>query len=94
MPKGGEHGLEFQEHRILSGANDVREHSSCVMVERMPEPPFGRFGPDATPHFIYFSGALWPDAHGVGAWTRREHRGVEGLKRGNFFLTRRSPSWD
>ena len=60
-------GAEFQERRILPGANDVREHSSRVMVDRMPQPPRGRFGPDKTPHFIQLGGALWPDAHGADA---------------------------
>ena len=50
--KGGEQSLEFQEHRILTGAEDVREHSARVMIERMPQPPRPRFGPDITPHFI------------------------------------------
>ena len=36
--KGGEQGLEFQEHRILPGADDVREHSPGAMVKRMPQP--------------------------------------------------------
>jgi hypothetical protein len=31
-------------------------------IERMPEPPLGRFGPDETPHFIQLDGALWPVA--------------------------------
>ena len=65
--KGGEQGLEFQEHRILPGAHDIREHSPRVMIERMPQPPRGRFGPDETPHFIQLGCALWSDADGAGA---------------------------
>jgi hypothetical protein len=41
------------------------------MINRMPEPPLRRLGPDETPHFIHFGGALWADADGIGAWTRR-----------------------
>jgi hypothetical protein len=32
------------------------------MIDRMPEPPLGRFGPNETPHFIQLDGALWPAA--------------------------------
>ena len=60
--KGGEQGAEFQEHRILAGADDVREHSARVMIKCMPEPPLGRFGPNETPHFIQLNGARWPAA--------------------------------
>jgi hypothetical protein len=28
-----------------------------VMIDRMPQPPCGRFGPDETPHFIELGGA-------------------------------------
>lgn len=68
--QGGKHGLELQEHRILPGTHDIREHSPCVMIERMPEPPLGRFAPDETPPFIHFGGALWSEADGAGAWRR------------------------
>ena len=60
--KGGEQGLEFQEHGLLPGANDVRKHSPRVMINRMPQPPRPLFGPDETLHFIHFGGALWSDA--------------------------------
>ena len=60
--KGSEQGLEFQEHRILAGADDVREHSARVMIERMPQLALSRFGADITPHFIQLDGALWPAA--------------------------------
>ena len=59
--QGGEQGLEFQEHRILPGTHHIGQYSPRVMVNRMPEPPLGRFGPDETPHFIQLDGALWPD---------------------------------
>jgi len=58
-------GAEFQECRILPGANDVCEHSSRAMIDRMPQPPRSCFGPDITPHFIDFDCALWPDAPGA-----------------------------
>jgi hypothetical protein len=53
---------EFQKHRILPGADDIRQQSPRVMVNRMPEPPRPRFGPHETPHFIELDGALWPAA--------------------------------
>ena len=62
--KRGEQGTEFQEHGILPGAHDVREHAPRAMIKRMPEPPRGRFGPDETPHFIEFGCAIWSDADG------------------------------
>ena len=65
--KGGEQGLEFQEHRILTGSYDIREHSPCVMIDRMPQPPCPLFGPDKTPHFIQLGCALWSAADGAGA---------------------------
>jgi hypothetical protein len=93
--KGDEQGLEFQEHRILTGADDIREYSPGAMVKRMPQPPCTLFGADKTPHLIQLGGALWADADGVGAWTRRgQQRGVDVSKRGDFFLTRRLRSWD
>ena len=65
--QGGEQGLEFQEHRILPGTHDIREHSPCVMIKRMPEPSLGIFIADETPRFIQLGGALWSDADGAGA---------------------------
>jgi hypothetical protein len=52
---------------VFPGANDVREHSAGAMIERMPQPPCPRFGPDKTPHFIQLGGARWPDADGADA---------------------------
>jgi hypothetical protein len=93
--QGGEQGAEFEEPRVLPGTDDVREHSAWVMSDRLPQPPRGRLGAAETPHFLHFGGAPWSDANGGGAWARRrEHRGGDGLKRGDFFLTRRSRSWD
>src|SRR5262245_51388381 len=62
-PKGGEQGLEFQEHRIPPGTEDVGKYSPGVMIDCMPEPPFLLFGADETPHFIELSCALGSDAH-------------------------------
>ena len=69
--QGGEQGLEFQEHCILAGTHHKGQYSPGVMIDRMPQPPLGRFGPDETPHFIHFGGALWLGADGGGAWTRK-----------------------
>ena len=60
--KGGQEGLEFQDHHLLPGANDIREHSPRVMINRMPQPPCPRFGADDTPHFIERGGAPCWDA--------------------------------
>jgi hypothetical protein len=60
--KGGEQGLEFQEHRILPGANDVRKHAPGVMINRLPQPPRLRFGTDETPHFLHRGGVFWQGA--------------------------------
>ena len=49
-------------NRILPGTNDICECSARVMIDRMPQPPRPRFGPDITPHFIQLDGALWPAA--------------------------------
>ena len=57
--KGGEHSVELQEHRILMGAEDIREHSLREMINRMPEPSSSSFGPDEIPHFIEFGCATW-----------------------------------
>ena len=65
--QGGEQGLEFQEHRILPGTHYISKYSPCVMIQCMPQPPFSRFGPDETPHFIHFDGAPWMDADCAGA---------------------------
>ena len=65
--QGGEQGLEFQEQRILPGAHHIGQYSPDVMIQRMPEPPLGRFGPDETPPFIHFGGAPWMDADGADA---------------------------
>jgi hypothetical protein len=59
--QGGEQDFEFQEHRILAGTHHISQDSPRVMIDRMPQPPLGRFGPDITPHFIELDGALWPD---------------------------------
>lgn len=66
-PKGSQQGAEFQELRILPGANDVREHFPCAMIKRMPQPPCTLFGADETPHLIQLGGARWPDARGADA---------------------------
>jgi len=63
---GGEHGAEFQELRLLAGAHHIGKPFPRVMIDGLPEPPFGRFGPDETPHFIQLGGALWVDADGTG----------------------------
>jgi hypothetical protein len=47
--QGGEQGLEFQEHCILAGIHHLGQYSPGVMIDRMPQPPLGRFGPDETP---------------------------------------------
>ena len=57
--KGGEQSLELQEHRILPGAEDIREHSPGVRTKRMPQSPCSRFGTDETPPFIELGGAFW-----------------------------------
>jgi hypothetical protein len=62
-----EQGAEFQELRILPGADDVGEHSPRAMIKRMPEPPHGRFGTDITPHFIDFGCAFWSGVGAAGA---------------------------
>ena len=59
---GGEQGLEFQERRILAGTHHISKDSPGAMIDRMPQPPLGRFGPDESPHFIELDGALWPAA--------------------------------
>ena len=63
--KRREQGAEFQEHRILPGTHYIGEHSPCAMIDRMPQPPRGRFGADKTPHFIYLGGASCRDAGGT-----------------------------
>ena len=63
--KGGEQGAEFQTHRILPSANDVREHSPGVMVNCMPQPPCSPFSADETPHFIEFGCAARQNADGA-----------------------------
>ena len=60
--KGCEEAAKFEELRILPGTNDICECSARVMIDRMPQPPRPRFGPDITPHFIQLDGALWPAA--------------------------------
>ena len=55
-------GAEFQEHRILPGTHHISQDSPCAMIDRMPQPPLGRFGPDETPPLIQLDGALWPAA--------------------------------
>ena len=90
--KGSEQGLEFQEHRILPRADDVREHSPCAMSERMPQPSLSLFGSDKTPQFIQLGGALGPAAADAGRRGCQHEVGV--LQRGDFFLIRRSRSWD
>src|SRR5215510_14351454 len=72
--KGGEQGAQFQKLRILSGADDIREHSPRVMIKCLPEPPLSSFGPNETPHFIHFGRAPWSAAHGVGAWLRKREQ--------------------
>jgi hypothetical protein len=87
--EGCEQSLKFQEHRIFPAAHHIGQYAPGLMIDCMPQPACSRFGPDETPHFIKLGGALWPDADRVSAWTRREQRGVDVLKRGNFFLTPR-----
>ena len=55
--QGGEQSVEFQELRILPGAHHIGKHFPRVMIDRMPQPPLGLFGPDKTPHFIYLGRA-------------------------------------
>src|SRR5690349_12517211 len=55
--KGGEQSAEFEERRLLPGAQDVGEHAARTMIERLPQPPGPLFGTDETPHFIEFGGA-------------------------------------
>src|SRR6476659_4243785 len=83
--KRRQQSAEFQEHRILASTYNIREHSPCVMIERMPEPPRGRFGPDETPHLIQLDGALWPAA--ADAFARGCQHAVGVLQRGGFFVT-------
>ena len=91
--RGGEQSVEFQEFRILAGAHPIGKHSPRVRIDRMLQPPLGRFGPDKTPHFIYLGHASRRNV--VVEWTRRGYqRGVDGVKCGGFFLRRRSLSWD
>ena len=63
--KGGKQSLEFQEHRILPGADDVREYFPRMMIDRMPQLPCLLFGTDETPHFIELGGASRRDAGGA-----------------------------
>ena len=63
--KGGEQGLEFQEHRIFPGPHHIGQYSPGVMIDRMPHPSCGRFGPDETLHFIELDGASRRDASGA-----------------------------
>jgi hypothetical protein len=35
------------------------------MIDRMPQPPCRRFGPDETPHFIELGGAAYLNADGA-----------------------------
>jgi hypothetical protein len=56
------------------------------MIDRLPQPPLIRFGPDDTPHFIELTCAPWAAADGVTARTRRwDQRGSDGVKCVGFF---------
>ena len=69
----------------MPGTDDLREHSSRGMIQRLPEPPLGRCGPTNTPHFIHFDFTLGLDMVGgtrMRGWRQRE---VGGLKRGGLF---------
>jgi len=92
--KGCKQSAELQECRVLPGADHIDKHVPCATIERMPEPPRGRFGPNITPHFIQLGGALWLDAGAAGARTRGGQREGGVPQRGDFFLIWRSPSWD
>jgi hypothetical protein len=63
-PKGCQQGTKLQKHRVFPGPNDVRQHSSRMMIERMPEPLLLSFGPHKTPH-SRAPGAEWraPERH-------------------------------
>ena len=63
--QGAEQGLEFHEHRIFAGTHHISNDSPCAMIDRMPQPPLDRFGPDKTPHFIELGGASCRDAGGA-----------------------------
>jgi hypothetical protein len=41
--KRRQQGLEFQKHRILASTYNIREHSPCAMIERMPQPSLSLF---------------------------------------------------
>src|SRR5690349_20639431 len=66
--KGGEQGLEFQEHRIFPGTHHIGQYSARVRIDRMPQPPCTSFGTDETPHFIELRGASYSNTKD--AWTK------------------------
>jgi hypothetical protein len=37
-------------------SQDIREDSTALMIDGMPEPALLRFIPNKTPHFIHFGG--------------------------------------
>ena len=77
--KGGQEGLEFQEHHIVPRANNVCEHSPGVMIDRMPQPSRGRFSVNKTPHLIQLSDAPRLGVGVAGAGTRRREQHEVGV---------------
>jgi hypothetical protein len=44
--------FELHKDRILPSPQDVCEHRTTAMLDRVPEPPRVRFAAHATPHFV------------------------------------------
>ena len=46
--------FELQKDRILPPPKDVRQYGPTDVIDGMPQPPWLRFLPDITPHFVEF----------------------------------------
>ena len=53
-PKRLKQLLELQKDRILPSPKEVRQYGPTDVIEGMPQPPWLRFLPDITPHFVEF----------------------------------------
>jgi len=59
-PKRREQRLQLQKDLILSSPKNVCQYLPTVVIDRLPQPPRGRFLAHITPHPIEFCGRAFP----------------------------------
>jgi hypothetical protein len=83
----GEQAFEVQQRLLLTPTKAIHHPPTCLMSQRLPQPPRRFLAADKGPHVVPLSFPDLADHHrGGGSFPSSHQRGVHGGQRRRFFL--------